>query len=45
MTLGSLFDGNYTIYRDGRISAMGKTWCCWTARPTDEQREAEPWKS
>jgi hypothetical protein len=21
----------------------GKTWRCWTARPTDEQREATPW--
>ena len=21
----------------------GKTWRCWTSRPTDEQREAEPW--
>lgn len=22
----------------------GKTWRCWTSRPTDEQREAIPWK-
>lgn len=22
----------------------GKTWRCWTSRPTDEQREATPWK-
>ena len=21
----------------------GKTWRCWSARPTDEQREAVPW--
>lgn len=21
----------------------GKTWRCWTSRPTDEQREATPW--
>lgn len=21
----------------------GKTWRCWTARPTDEQRDATPW--
>ena len=21
----------------------GKTWRCWTARPTEEQREATPW--
>lgn len=23
----------------------GKTWRCWTSRPTDEQREAIPWES
>ena len=23
--------------------SYGKTWRCWTSRPTDEQREAEPW--
>lgn len=28
----SLFDADY-----------GKTWRCWTARPTDEQREAAKW--
>ena len=22
----------------------GKTWRCWSARPTDEQREAVPWQ-
>lgn len=22
----------------------GKTWRCWSAQPTDEQMEAEPWK-
>ena len=27
-----LFDADY-----------GKTWRCWTQRPTKEQREAEPW--
>lgn len=27
-----------------KMSAMGKTWRCWTSRPTDEQRRAEPWK-
>lgn len=25
------------------ISEYGKYWRCWTSRPTDEQREAEPW--
>lgn len=24
-------------------SGYGKTWRCWTSRPTDEQREAIPW--
>lgn len=24
-------------------SGYGKTWRCWTSRPTDEQREATPW--
>lgn len=23
----------------------GKTWRCWSARPTDEQREAVPWNT
>ena len=23
----------------------GKTWRCWSAKPTDEQREAVPWES
>lgn len=22
----------------------GRTWRCWTSRPTDEQREATPWE-
>lgn len=26
-----------------RLNDYGKTWRCWTARPTDEQREATPW--
>lgn len=25
-------------------SDYGKTWRCWTSRPTDKQREAAPWK-
>lgn len=24
-------------------SGYGKTWRCWTSRPTDKQREATPW--
>ena len=25
------------------LKSYGKTWRCWTARPTDEQREATKW--
>ena len=25
------------------LDEYGKTWRCWTSRPTDEQREATPW--
>lgn len=25
------------------LERYGKDWRCWTARPTDEQREATPW--
>ena len=24
-------------------SGYGKTWRCWTSKPTEAQREAEPW--
>ena len=24
--------------------SYGKTWRCWTAKPTRKQREAEPWQ-
>lgn len=27
------------------LANYGKTWRCWTSRPTDAQREAEPWNS
>ena len=26
------------------LRTYGKTWRCWTSRPTDEQREATPWE-
>ena len=26
------------------IEDYGEIWRCWTSRPTDEQREKEPWK-
>lgn len=35
MTQGWLFEGYHVDY--------GRTWRCWTSRPTDEQREATPW--
>lgn len=28
-----------------KLSEYGKTWRCWTSRPTDAQREATPWES
>lgn len=30
-------------YLDGWKADYGKTWRCWTSRPTDEQMEAAPW--
>ena len=40
--------GNYDFaITDGRHRLFdadyGKIWRCWTSRPTDEQREKEPW--
>ena len=32
---------NYRGHFDNKY--YGKTWRCWTARPTDEQREAAKW--
>ena len=31
--------------RHDHVEGYGKRWRCWTSRPTDEQREAEPWES
>ena len=28
-----------------RWDDYGKTWRCWTSRPTDEQRETTPWNA
>ena len=36
-------NGVYTIYPAFAISEYGKTWRCWTSRPTDAQREATSW--
>ena len=30
---------------DMPITEYGKTWRCWTSRPTEEQMEAIPWRS
>jgi hypothetical protein len=27
-----------------KICEYGRTWRCWTSRPTDAQREATPWE-
>lgn len=37
-----LLMGEYDTARE-RWSDYGKTWRCWTSRPTDEQREAVKW--
>ena len=31
-------------YLRKRINDYGRTWRCWTDKPTDEQSKAEPWK-
>lgn len=31
-------------YLDDWKASYGINWRCWTARPTDEQREATPWE-
>lgn len=28
-----------------RLEDYGRTWRCWTSRPTDAQREATPWQT
>ena len=35
----------YTLHgiKGVKEEAYGKTWRCWTSRPTDEQREAVAW--
>lgn len=32
----------FCAYLDGE--EYGETWRCWTSRPTEEQRRAEPWE-
>lgn len=43
--------GVYRVMRFGDIDAWehadeyGEYWRCWISRPTDEQREKEPWNA
>ncbi len=39
------YHGNYEAWtvQAAPLSEYGKTWRCWTSRPTDEQRETTPW--
>lgn len=37
--------GGYNGIDNADIGYYRKTWRCWTSRPTDEQREAEPWQN
>ena len=39
LRLGSGYNG----INNAELNYYGKTWCCWTARPTDEQRKAVKW--
>lgn len=43
MVKGHLGDGTSHVFHPS-IYDYGKRWRCWTARPTDEQREAVPWE-
>lgn len=38
------FVTEYEICGHGTREEYMYTWRCWTARPTEEQRKAEPWK-
>lgn len=49
VTLGNENFLDFGLYADTNRyrrteAGYGKTWRCWTARPTPEQREAEPWE-
>lgn len=35
----------YSFERYGRYNWDWLAWCCWTSRPTDEQRRATPWEA
>ena len=34
-----------TSYIELGMDEYGKTWRCWTSRPTEEQREGKPWQT
>ena len=38
---------NRTLSRDFNVppNGYGKSWRCWSVRPTDEQREGTPWET
>ena len=45
--LGSLYEFSVLRYDEPfeqLPSQYGKTWRCWTAKPTEEQRKAIPWE-
>ena len=35
----------YNGINNADLNYYGKTWRCWTSRPTDAQREATPWET
>ena len=38
------FGAGYNGINNADLSYYGKTWRCWTSRPTEEQREAASWR-
>lgn len=38
-------DCGMTYHGELGLSVYNKVWRCWSSRPTDEQREVEPWES
>ena len=37
--------GGYNGINNAELGYYGKTWRCWTSRPTDEQRRDTPWQN
>ena len=51
MTISEPYFARFLTVKNGNeetfswtMDYYGKKWRCWTARPTDEQRKAVPWK-